>query len=564
MAREIINGGPGESGLSARSKLNNMFEELYGRTDILITDVPGYIPEISELNDGQIMINTHDLKEFQRVGEIITEKGIGILPNFTITGFLPSEINEQSSGNSIDVQGTGFVSGMSVDIPDQNGLTFSNVGFSYIDENNITVGFDVAGNISSDVVFDISLIKSGYKTSFTMNADVDLEIINDNVSGVVGKSASEIVRFTVNENVTNFTGAESSNTNVTINSVTKISDTEVDVDLDTSAAAYEETFSIRVVADGETTPYYGMVIEDALVILSASPEVAPVNMSNMCISLTVNKSFSAIDFTNAESDNVNIVVNSYVQIGSDIASVCINTTAATEGELFGLRVTINGETSPYYAMSIDYPYIEFVEQGSFNWKLNADLYSGITGWDKTTNPVLYFEIISGTPNRVYAYVSSADRTAGIGSSVFYVEQGATTVIEQNSSGFGGNWNEGSGGNNVGDKMWCHAKSFIYTEHNEVGTPSDNVDDYEDITGWNRIAVSSLYFYYNGTTVPPISEYEIYDNETSRDNRIALDMLAKVGAFGGSNPVYEQNGSGFGGDLTADESIDGDKMYVEVS
>ena len=113
-------------------------------------------------------------------------------------------------------------------------------------------------------------------------------------------------------------------------------------------------------------------------------------------------------------------------------------------------------------------------------------------------------------------------------------------------------------------MWCHAKSFIYTEHNEVGTPSDNVDDYEDITGWNRIAVSSLYFYYNGTTVPPISEYEIYDNETSRDNRIALDMLAKVGAFGGSNPVYEQNGSGFGGDLTADESIDGDKMYVEVS
>lgn len=519
----------------------------------VVATAPGTSTE-TDIEERQFAFNVPDKIGFMNLGGYINNWSLESTANFTIADHTPKIVDEQSVGNTIVVTGTGFDNTMTARIPNTGGMVFTNVSVVYNSETQITVMFDVAGDITGDQAFVIYVDKTGYELSLNMSTDVDLEIVSDNVGGEVGKSSSEIIRLTVNENIIAFTGANTDNVNVTVNSVTKISDTTVDVDLDTSAAAYEEAFSIRVIGDGETTSYYAMALEVALVISSMDSDFVPYNVSAGLPKIYLSKNISVL--TSVESDNPNIVIDDDfpVIVDNTIDGILVDTTAASEGEIFNIRVIADGETTTYYSMSVVYSYVEFDEVGTHSGNVSG--YSGITNWVKASVPSLFFETIGVN---FYAYESVADRTTGVSASVFYVADSSTTVIEQNSSGYGGTLTVNE--LNVGDKMWCHAKAFVYNETNETGTPASNVgDDYYNITGWDKLDKTTLYLYY-GDDVDLAGGYEVYDNITSRDARTSGDILA---LFTAPESITEQNSSGFSGVITNSNATDGDKFYVVAS
>jgi len=242
MAQENINAG--ESGLAVRTKLNNMFAELYSKTNILISDLAGYVPEITELNDGQVMINTHDLKKYTRLGEVLIVEDVIIHPNFTIDSFTPDFVDEQTTGNVITVTGTGFIEGMEVLIFYDPAFTIENVSLNFISETEIQIIFDAPDDIiydDSDVV--IFALKKGIYTNEDILIDIliepeDLraEITGQNPDPILEGSGTTFSltgeRFTGATNVRMAMGGPGDNW--TLNSMTVVSDTQIDVDADIS------------------------------------------------------------------------------------------------------------------------------------------------------------------------------------------------------------------------------------------------------------------------------------------------------------------------------------------
>ena len=83
-------------------------------------------------------------------------------------------------------------------------------------------------------------------------------------------------------------------------------------------------------------------------------------------------------------------------------------------------------------------YVEVDEVGAFPLSERVTDYDNMTGWNKGTYPTLYLEFTSTSPNTISIYGSEADRTADTNRLAYFeVVAGATTVNEDNSSGFGG-------------------------------------------------------------------------------------------------------------------------------
>lgn len=75
----------------------------------------------------------------------------------------------------------------------------------------------------------------------------------------------------------------------------------------------------------------------------------------------------------------------------------------------------------------------------------VDGYDGITGWSKEAYPVLWFDVWdNATVITLRAFTTEANRDLATGA-VFHVIEGGNTVIEQNSSGFGGTLTLAAGG-----------------------------------------------------------------------------------------------------------------------
>jgi len=79
-------------------------------------------------------------------------------------------------------------------------------------------------------------------------------------------------------------------------------------------------------------------------------------------------------------------------------------------------------------------FVETVDSGYVAGQVQG--YQGVTGWNKATQPTIYFSY-DGSTTTVNAYPTAADRTADT-NKLFHVDAGTSlSVIVDNSSGFGG-------------------------------------------------------------------------------------------------------------------------------
>lgn len=85
----------------------------------------------------------------------------------------------------------------------------------------------------------------------------------------------------------------------------------------------------------------------------------------------------------------------------------------------------------------------------------VDGYDGITGWNKDAYPVIWFDCFDdGGTDTIRGYLTEAGRDLATGA-VFKVAEGGNTVVEQNSSGFGGTLTVAAGVT-VGDEFYVTA------------------------------------------------------------------------------------------------------------
>ena len=98
-------------------------------------------------------------------------------------------------------------------------------------------------------------------------------------------------------------------------------------------------------------------------------------------------------------------------------------------------VPISTANADYFTISN--PAGIFVETPENNYTAGqVQGYSGITGWDKTTQPTIYFRYFSGT-TQVKGYATSIDRDSN-DRALFHIDAGTSlAVVEENGSGFGG-------------------------------------------------------------------------------------------------------------------------------
>ncbi len=163
----------GESGLSVRSKINEMFAHLFG-LKIKVSDSQGYVPELEELNDGQSLINTADKRKYTRVGNKMYEQSIAPVVDFKIYLIDAPNVHSPSTGNAIQLSGT-KLTGIEMEVENSENIEVQNANLDIINDNHASITYDLTGNIKESE--RISFLLSKGDTTVIIEVMIEVEVV---------------------------------------------------------------------------------------------------------------------------------------------------------------------------------------------------------------------------------------------------------------------------------------------------------------------------------------------------------------------------------------------------
>ena len=342
MAREIIDNG--ESGLSARTKINNMFEELYGRTTIKESDVEWYVRELADLKNYQSLINTADGKKYERCNYLIFMQAIDAAPTFKITVYEPDTF-EQGNENAIQISGTNLTGITISDIINNSELTIENVNLTVTDDNNAVLSFDNPDTTEENESITFIITKGLYSWEMIvmLTAPHTLEIID--CPGQVEKGSSVEVVIVLNQNVDGVEEVEGNNDIVINDFSSSDGDPGTVITIDANTTDVEEGFNLRVTADGMTTEWSETIYVSQPLTITEVPETVEI-AEGIEINILINKDIAELENVTVESEaTVNILEFGYS--GEMNISLSLNTSEMLDGETFQLKVFADEEESEW-------------------------------------------------------------------------------------------------------------------------------------------------------------------------------------------------------------------------
>lgn len=246
-----------------------------GNGNIIVTDVAGAIGTIptvenhtmegwldTDLYEGETLINISNVsnpKPYMRIGDVIYMAiNLTIAPTFFVDD-ITDVFDDNTTGNVLSITGSGFT-GVTFGL-EQGEPILENVSFDVIDDNNIEITFDIIDipdENGNEIEYPIiNLTKNGYSYSsaISINNVLPFGFLDYLISEIEANSNVQL-DIPLNREITNFENFEIDNPfgNVVVNDYA-IDGEQVYAMLDTSNAVGEETFRIRVTADGETTEW---------------------------------------------------------------------------------------------------------------------------------------------------------------------------------------------------------------------------------------------------------------------------------------------------------------------
>ncbi len=164
----------GESGLSVRDKINNMFAYLFG-LKLKVSDVQGYVPEINDLNDGQSLINTADKRKYTRVGNKMYEQSIAPVVDFKIYLIDAPTAHSPSTGNAIQLSGT-KLTGIEMEVENSENINIENANLNINDDSHASITYDLTGNVEESERISFLLSKGDTTVEIEVTVEVEVQL----------------------------------------------------------------------------------------------------------------------------------------------------------------------------------------------------------------------------------------------------------------------------------------------------------------------------------------------------------------------------------------------------